>query len=307
MYNKRFQQIDLNLLRVLSALAEEGSATRAAERLFTTQPAISRSLRKLRDLFGDELFVQTRYGLKPTPIGENLCKVIPSCMNELNQAFDQVDSFCLAEKKDRLRIAINPFLAMYLPAKIHFAIQKQAPGIELEIINWNSLSTEKLLRGELDLAINYSTEIPKDLVASKLIDDSFQLLARNGHPLAGIIATPDMLRDYIITTAIVPGWNEHNTLAQKVFSQYNIKLKLGFRSEIINAVADVTANSDAIFPASSLLPSAKFPGLTNLKLEKSLDIQAAEVNLYFHYRHRNSAYFKWLKEIIQQEVKALAN
>jgi hypothetical protein len=62
--------IDLNLLIVLDALLGERSVTRAAARLGYTQPTISGMLARLRDLFGDPLFVRTQRGILPTPRAE---------------------------------------------------------------------------------------------------------------------------------------------------------------------------------------------------------------------------------------------
>src|SRR6185312_1035034 len=64
--------IDLNLLIVLDALLNERSVTRAATRLGYTQPTISGMLARLRDLFGDPLFVRTQRGLLPTPRAQAL-------------------------------------------------------------------------------------------------------------------------------------------------------------------------------------------------------------------------------------------
>jgi DNA-binding transcriptional LysR family regulator len=61
------KKIDLNLLVVLDALLDEGNVTRAAARLGYTQPTISGMLARLRDLFGDPLFVRAQRGLLPTP------------------------------------------------------------------------------------------------------------------------------------------------------------------------------------------------------------------------------------------------
>ena len=61
------RKIDLNLLVVLDALLDERNVTRAAQRLGYTQPTISGMLARLRDLFGDPLFVRAQRGLIPTP------------------------------------------------------------------------------------------------------------------------------------------------------------------------------------------------------------------------------------------------
>jgi DNA-binding transcriptional LysR family regulator len=61
------RKIDLNLLVVFDALLDERNVTRAAARLGYTQPTISGMLARLRDLFGDPLFVRAQRGLVPTP------------------------------------------------------------------------------------------------------------------------------------------------------------------------------------------------------------------------------------------------
>ena len=55
---------DLNLLPVFLALMEERSVTRAASRLGITQPALSNSLNRLRDMLKDPLFIRERYGIR---------------------------------------------------------------------------------------------------------------------------------------------------------------------------------------------------------------------------------------------------
>jgi len=59
MHDVHLRQVDLNLLSTLYALLEERHVTRAAKRCFLSQPAMSRSLERLRDTFGDELLIRT--------------------------------------------------------------------------------------------------------------------------------------------------------------------------------------------------------------------------------------------------------
>src|SRR6478735_40778 len=75
-----FRTLDLNLLKVFEALMTEGAVTRAATKLSLTQPAVSNALSRLRQAFGDPLFVRHGAGVTPTqramalwgPIGESL-------------------------------------------------------------------------------------------------------------------------------------------------------------------------------------------------------------------------------------------
>ncbi|MDO7653959.1 MAG: LysR family transcriptional regulator, partial [Porticoccus sp.] len=80
---KLLSRIDLNLLVALQVLIEEQSVTRAAERLFITQPAMSKTLQRLRELFGDPLFVRSGRGLVPSPRAVELEKQLPLVLSSV--------------------------------------------------------------------------------------------------------------------------------------------------------------------------------------------------------------------------------
>ena len=68
--------IDLNLLRVLDAIMQERSLTRAGRKLGLSQPAASHALARLRHMLGDELFIRTPEGMQPTPRAERIAQPI---------------------------------------------------------------------------------------------------------------------------------------------------------------------------------------------------------------------------------------
>ena len=67
METRELSRIDLNLLISLQVLLEEQNVSRAAERLFITQPAMSKTLARLREVFDDALFTRSSHGMRPTP------------------------------------------------------------------------------------------------------------------------------------------------------------------------------------------------------------------------------------------------
>ncbi len=68
----RLDKIDLNLFVVFEAVYRERSVTRVAQELHLTQPAVSNALGRLRQAFGDQLFVRTPQGMQPTPVADNV-------------------------------------------------------------------------------------------------------------------------------------------------------------------------------------------------------------------------------------------
>ena len=71
-----FFRHDLNLLVTFDALYAERSASKAAQRIGVTQSAVSHSLRRLRQLLDDELFVRTRNGLEPSALAIEISEAV---------------------------------------------------------------------------------------------------------------------------------------------------------------------------------------------------------------------------------------
>lgn len=78
------RHLDFNLLKAMDILLEERSVTRAAERLFITQPAMSSILARLRESFDDPLFVRSQRGIVPTPRALELVSPIKQILGQID-------------------------------------------------------------------------------------------------------------------------------------------------------------------------------------------------------------------------------
>jgi len=76
------RSVDLNLLVAFDAIFDELSVSRAAARINVTQPTASGMLRRLRETFGDDLFLRTSHGLLPTPRAEELAAPIKALVHQ---------------------------------------------------------------------------------------------------------------------------------------------------------------------------------------------------------------------------------
>lgn len=244
---------------------EERSTIKAAEKLYVTQPSISRSLANLRTHFDDELFINTRQGLKPTALSIQLGHIIPSALDNLQNDLKQIRHFDPSSYEGVIRIAINSFLSMTLPALFQLHLLKVAPGIRLEIHNWDSGTLNKLISSEYDLAINYSiNDAPKDIISKELATDSLQFLVRDSHPLLQEEVTQLSFSQYPLATIIAKDWNDKVPLVNLTLKSEGIETKDLFRSENFSDLVYLTKNTDAILPTSSVLSNSIHPGLVRL-------------------------------------------
>jgi DNA-binding transcriptional LysR family regulator len=106
MPNVHLRNVDLNLLPALQTLLEERHITRAAQRSFLSQPAMSRALDRLREMFGDALLVRNGRTYERTVRGERLLRELESVMPRLEEMV-RGEAFAPARSQERFRIAMT--------------------------------------------------------------------------------------------------------------------------------------------------------------------------------------------------------
>jgi len=106
MRDVHLRNVDLNLLVALHALLEEQHVTRAAKRCYLSQPAMSRALERLREMFGDALLVRSGRGYERTVRGERVLRELESLMPRL-EAIVRGEPFDPARSRERSRMAVT--------------------------------------------------------------------------------------------------------------------------------------------------------------------------------------------------------
>jgi len=144
---------DLNLLVALEALLAERNVTRAAARLHLSQPALSAQLRRLREIFGDPLFVPARRGVIPTQRALELHAPLREALKALRRVVAERLHFDPSTVEFSVAIAASDYAQCALLERI-VEIQREAPKLRL---SWRHLYVPELVgqmeRGDVDLAV----------------------------------------------------------------------------------------------------------------------------------------------------------
>jgi LysR family transcriptional regulator, mexEF-oprN operon transcriptional activator len=149
-----FRGVDLNLLLVFRALLQERGVTRAAQRLFLGQPAVSGALKRLRNMFGDELFVRTPRGMEPTPRALELSRSIEPLLLTLHQALTQPPRFDPATAQRTFRLGLSDALEAALMPELMRLLGERAPGVRLITRNADTPRAPGMVdAGEIELAV----------------------------------------------------------------------------------------------------------------------------------------------------------
>jgi DNA-binding transcriptional LysR family regulator len=169
-----FDHLDLDghLLRLLLAVYEESSVTRAAQRLGVTQSAVSHGLDKLRAIVGDGLFVKSGRGIVPTPLAELLAVRARTLLDDL-QAFSRVAGFDPARLNGCITVAANDLQRdLLLPAWLR-RLRAEAPGLSLRVIPSGAPQAAMLRDDSCQLLITPRPPEGLDIFQKRLFEDRY--------------------------------------------------------------------------------------------------------------------------------------
>lgn len=187
-------RLDLNLLAPLAALLDERHVSRAAERVHLTQPAMSRTLKRLREVFDDELLVRTSSGYRLTPVAERLQRRLRPLLPKLAELFE-AEAFVPATAVELFRLSGTDYAVDTIGVPLSIRLRRESPGSRLHLRKWHESIFNELERGELDLAL-YGHAPPPGLSTQRLFEERFVCVVDPGHPLAGrpVLELDDYLR-----------------------------------------------------------------------------------------------------------------
>ncbi|WP_124360501.1 LysR family transcriptional regulator [Pseudomonas orientalis] len=147
-------QVDLNLLKTFEALHDESSASRAALRLGVTQSAISAGLRRLRELYADQLFVRTGRGLAPTTRANQLKPVISEALDRCRQSLAMINPQSPNYQGRSVVLGLSDDFEIAYGRRLIDSVAQRLPKLRVIFRQTHSqIVADALLDRSLDLAI----------------------------------------------------------------------------------------------------------------------------------------------------------
>lgn len=178
--------VEMRHLRLIAAIAEQGSMTAAGRVLNLTQPALSHQLRDLEAKLRAPLFVRTSRRMVLTPAGEQLAQIARSVLPQVDTFERDVVEGEFATARGRIRIATECYTAYHwLPAVLR-AFRERWPSVELRVDVPHTANPVAALReGSLDMAVVYHRSTDRRVRFEPLFDDELVMIVAPDHPLAG--------------------------------------------------------------------------------------------------------------------------
>jgi len=183
-------RLDLNLLITLHMLLETCSTTLTAAAIHRTQPAVSVSLRRLRDYFDDPLLEKDGRTLVPTPFALLLKHPLRRIIYSIDHFVQMGSSFDASTTNRSVTLAI-PDIAQSITAKIVNQLRAEAPNLRINLAKGSLDITDYsegltlLLNGNVDLLFSfYIGDVPVGVDKRSFANQSWSVIARRDHPIS---------------------------------------------------------------------------------------------------------------------------
>ncbi|MFJ2821537.1 LysR family transcriptional regulator [Streptomyces toxytricini] len=175
--------MDLNLLRVLDALLQEHSVTRAAERLGSSPAAVSRALARLRRTVGDPLLVRAGQGLVPTPRAVELREEVGALLRSCDRVLRPGAGFDAAHLQRTFTVQAAELLLVGVAGSLTERIHAEAPQVDVVFLPEAVEGGPGLRQGRVDVELGVLGHLDPEIQTRPLTRMPLVGIARSGHPL----------------------------------------------------------------------------------------------------------------------------
>jgi DNA-binding transcriptional LysR family regulator len=293
-------QLDGRLLQLLLAVLEEGSITKAAQRLGVTQSAVSHMLDKLRELVGDPLFVKSGRGITATARAQALAVSARVLLEEMRRflAGAQVD---LASLKTTFTIAANDLQRDLLLPALLLRLRAQAPGLVLRVIH-SAVPTPELLRdGDCQLVLSPRPPDAGDIVQKRLFVDRFRVFFD-----ASRRAPPRDLAEYLDAEHVTVAYEARRALEfDHWLSEAGVARRFVAYVPGFAGIAPFVRGTPRLATVPSLLGAGSLRELASC--ETPFACPPLPMFMIWHLRYRHDPMHSWVRqelETVTQQVLA---
>lgn len=292
------KNVDLNLLKVFAALAEQRSVTRAAESLGLSQPATSAALARLRRLLSDPLFVKSGAEMRPTPRAAQLAAPVRQILTVLRDEVLSAQSFDPATTRRSFTVLTPDIGELHFLPPLLARLTRDAPMATLRSLSMpRHAAAEALESGVADLAIGYFPDLARaGFFQQRLFRNEHVCIVRRDHPRIGRTLT---LRQFLAASHAVvrPDGREHvfEQFLQARGWQRRVQLEVAHFMSLLPVIS--TSDLIATVPRDLAEMCVRFGDIR--VVDTPMKTPVIEVRQSWHQRFHKDAAHAWLRGAVQ--------
>jgi DNA-binding transcriptional LysR family regulator len=266
--------MEFNSLKAFIAVAQSASFTEAAERLFLTQPAVSKRIAALEEELGATLFDRIGRTVTLTEAGATLLPRAERILDEV-KASQQAISNLSGEVSGRLSFGTSHHIGLHRLPPILRAFTQRYPQVELDIHFYDSEDAcREVAQGKLDLGlITLPTELEEPLEELEVWRDPLSVVVGPEHPLAGKQSAS--IKQLLAHPAILPSKNTYTRqLVEEAFERHGLHPEVRLSTNYLETIKMMVS----VGLGWSILPQSMIAGelpqlkVKELKLERRLGV-----------------------------------
>ncbi|MBY6160164.1 LysR family transcriptional regulator [Mameliella alba] len=297
--DSELRRLDLTLLLVFLGLLRHRKAVDVAADLGLTQSAISQALRRLRDIFGDELFLRRPHGMDPTATALALEAPVTQAVDALRGAMGAARVFDPAQANGKLRIAaLDAEQAVLIPA-LAARLRRSAPGLTLSVLPLGrGDAVEALSDGRADLSLGFVWDVPDSIRGQVLYEESFLVAGpRQSLPDAPAIGLAEYCAaDHILISPAGDLRGVVDDRLQEIGRERRVIL--GLPAFLPGLAATASAGALITLPARVARQFAAGFGLVTA--EPPLEVRRFPVSVFWHRRNDADPRTRWIRQQVQE-------
>lgn len=293
--------LDLDWLAVFEEVYKARNVSQAADHLGMTQGAASTALARLRDYYGDRLFVRSARGMLPTPRADALYPVLREVRARVESSRTGPASFDAASAERRFTLCMTDISEVVLLPPLMNHLHRAAPRVKIEAERISAESARRLEDGDLDLAVGFMPQLESGFYQRVLFGQEFVCIAARNHPrIRGKISKAQYLAEQHVTVK-ASGTGHH--VVDTTLSRDGLHRDTALQVPSFLGIAQIVAESEMIATVPSHFARVMEGRESIQTLPLPVRIGAYQVKLHWHERFHADPANTWMRQVIAQIMK----
>jgi DNA-binding transcriptional LysR family regulator len=298
----QLRQADLNLLVIFTVLAEERNVSRAASRLLLSQPAVTRAMQRLREMFHDDLLVRVSGNYESTPKGRLLLKELEVMLPRLDRLMAGAE-FDPVKEEARFRLAGTDYASHVICIPLSKLFLSAGEHVSFDISPLTDGIFDAMERGRIDLLLHADDgRVPTQFSRQIVFEEEFVCLVANKSIYKDAISLSQYLDALHVGVTIFGGVQ---TIPEMRLEEQGLRRRCAFNVPYFAVAARAVVGTDLIatIPKRLALYEDNNPSLRILKAPKPLT--RFRYLMAWHPRMDSDAAHIWLRNQVEQACVSL--
>ncbi|UQN40970.1 LysR family transcriptional regulator [Agarivorans sp. B2Z047] len=241
-------------MKLLKVVVETQNTHKAAEILGISQPTVSRGVSKLRDTFGEQLFLRKAHSIEPSELAIKLAEAADEMLTPISKVIESYSRFTPQQFTGKVSLAVNTYLLEVFAERLIQELSSLLPNATFELDYWQAQSLSELLKGKIDYVIQVSNYVfPQDVYTRTIKQVEMGVVARKDHPILSQSSNWDSLHSLPIVQLYLPDINYKKSALHDLYKSKGFEAKVILKTHSLKAALYTLRNSNAICYSSSYI------------------------------------------------------